>query len=317
MIRGLLAACCIGGGLVGLSACGAHPDAGLRTSSTTVQRPAETRATPPERASPGPATLIAPGARAALATLLQRAGAEGMVALQALDGSAPQTAGSLASPYAWSSIKPVIVTRLLADGGGPGRLTDEQRAGARAALTASDNAAAMSLFQNLAARHGGTQGAASAMTEVLRRAGDGQTTVSSVGRASFSPYGQTLWSPAGQTRFMTALARGCLLDRAATAYLLGTMNQVVSDQRWGFGTLASVTAFKGGWGPDPGGGYLVRQMGLLQTRTGALVAFAAAVRPRDGSFGSGTTALASLAGWVSSLHLPSVQARDCPARRNG
>ena len=246
--------------------------------------------------------------------MLEQVGAEGTIAFEALDGSEPQTVGALASPYAWSSIKPVIVARLLADRNGPGRLTSAQRQLARAALTASDNAAAMSLFRSLSARHGGVRGAASAMTEVLRRTGDGQTAVSTAGRSGFSPYGQTLWQAPDQARFMSMLARGCLLGRAGTSYLLGLMNQVVPDQRWGLGALDSVTALKGGWGPDPGGRYLVRQMGLIRTQGGEPVAFAAAVRARDGTFGSGTAALGAVAEWVRSLRLPSVRARACPPR---
>ena len=110
------------------------------------------------------------------------------------------------------------------------------------------------------------------MTDLLRRARDSTTQVSAVGRGSFSPYGQTLWPVSAQTRFMTSLARGCLLDRASTTYLLALMNEVIPGQRWGFGTLPSVSALKGGWGPDPDGGYLVRQMGL-QPLGNAIVVF--------------------------------------------
>ena len=170
---------------------------------------------------------------------------------------------------------------------------------------------AMSLFQSLAARRGGTGPGASAMTDVLRKAGDSTTRVSTVGRSGFSPYGQTLWEPEAQVRFVSALARGCLLDRSSTAYLLGLMNEVVPDQRWGFGTLPSVSALKGGWGPDPGGPYVVRQIGLIEPERGRPVAFAAAVRANDGSFAAGTGALKVLAEWLQGARLRPAASKNC------
>jgi hypothetical protein len=51
---------------------------------------------------------------------------------------------------------------------------------------------------------------------------------------------------------------------AAGAEVLGLMNQVVSDQRWGLGAAGVDAQFKGGWGPgsEPGvnGSYLDRQV---------------------------------------------------------
>lgn len=301
-------------------ACGgtSTPAASL-TGSTHAQRSLPSRGTTTsasgEPAGPRPAapTLrLSAGARRQLAQVLRDSGAaEGSIALQRLDGSTPARAGDVGSPYAWSSIKPVIVATLLKLEGGPDGLGAEQQARVRAALTASDNDAAMALFQAIAARTGGVGGAADAMTRLLRAAGDRRTRVSTVGRGDFSPYGQTLWEPAAQVRFMSALARGCLLDRGSTAYLLGVMNEVIPAQRWGFGTLRSVTALKGGWGPDPDGRYLVRQVGLTDATRGEPVAFAAAVRPADGSFETGTRILEAVAAWTRGLHLRGGPARSC------
>ena len=45
------------------------------------------------------------------------------------------------------------------------------------------------------------------------------------------------------------------------------MENVVADQRWGLGQAGTpggaAVAFKGGWGPEPSGGYLVRQSGIV------------------------------------------------------
>ena len=63
--------------------------------------------------------------------------------------------------------------------------------------------------------------------------------------------------------------------------------------------------FKGGWGPDPQGRYLVRQFGIVPIN-GRNVAVALAVRPHDGSFDSGTSALSKVTTWLmdNADHLP-------------
>jgi len=249
--------------------------------------------------------------KASFAELMTRIGAQGEVAFQSLDGSAPQTVGSFAAPFAWSSIKPVILTQLLKDVGGETQLSGVQKANARAALTASDNTAAMALFNDVASQHGGADGAAAAMTELLRQAGDSETQVSSVGRDGFSPYGQTLWTPSAQARFVSSLARGCLLPAGSTDYVLGLMSEVTASQRWGFGVLPSVKVQKPGWGPAPGGSYEVRQLGIIDSNSGSPIAFGAAVRGAGGSFAAGTSALSQVAEWSNGLSLKGASRANC------
>jgi hypothetical protein len=202
--------------------------------------------------------------------------------------------GGLQTGAAWSTIKVALAARVIKDAGGSGELSSSQRSLISSALTASDNAAAMSLWDELVSRYGGASGAAHAVTKILSAAGDTGTSVSSVGRATFSPYGQTDWSLSGQASFMAALAAGCV---PGSSYLLDEMGQVVSDQRWGLGTVGS-GAFKGGWGPGVDGGYLVRQMGTIPTKTGTAVITIAAL-PSDGSFSSGQALLDQLASWAA------------------
>ena len=49
-------------------------------------------------------------------------------------------------------------------------------------------------------------------------------------------------------------------------------------------------AFKGGWGPEDGGGYLVRQSAIVGSGNGGYV-FSMLALPRDGSFATGTRML--------------------------
>jgi hypothetical protein len=206
-----------------------------------------------------------------------------------------QVIGDLTSGSAWSTIKLVLAARVIKDAHGAGSLTSTQRSLISSAIEASDNEAAMQLWEELVSRYGGATGAARAVTEILAAAGDSDTTVSSVGRGSFSPYGQTDWTLAGQARFMSSLAGGCVPGRS---YLLSEMSKVIASQSWGLGEAGS-QAFKGGWGPGTDGRYLVRQMGTLPARGGTAVVTIAAL-PDDGQFGTGTEMLTRLAQWARS-----------------
>jgi hypothetical protein len=112
-------------------------------------------------------------------------------------------------------------------------------------------------------------------------------------RPSFSPYGQTEWSLAGQVAFASGLA----CDQSARATMVkADMAAVTASQRWGIGRVPGAR-FKGGWGPDPEGHYLVRQLGLLARGT-QVVAIAVAVVPQDGSFTRGVAALDLVGEWL-------------------
>ena len=80
------------------------------------------------------------------------------------------------------------------------------------------------------------------------------------------------------------------------------MRNVQSDQRWGAGSAGTPSgvplAFKGGWGPEDGGGYLVRQTAIVGTGDQAYV-FSMLVRPSDGQFSTATQQLTHIAAWVA------------------
>ena len=79
------------------------------------------------------------------------------------------------------------------------------------------------------------------------------------------------------------------------------MRSVVAGQSWGVGEAGfSSAAFKGGWGPDPHGGYLVRQCAIVELADGRQVALAMTARPADGESGlaAGAEMLSSLALWL-------------------
>lgn len=213
-------------------------------------------------------------------------------------GSPPAAvAGNLTTGSAWSTSKVPVVMRVLQETGGPGGLSATQQDEVRRALTLSDNEAALALFGDLEASHGGAGGAAAAVDEVLAEAGDTATQVSSVGRDGFTPFGQTEWSLALQEQFMSMLAAGCVGSPESAEYVLGLMGEVSSDT-WGLGSSGLPARWKGGWGPGTDARYLTRQMGILEIE-GQEAVVALAALPEDGSFETGQSMATSLAQFLA------------------
>ena len=75
------------------------------------------------------------------------------------------------------------------------------------------------------------------------------------------------------------------------------MESIVASESWGLGSAGfSSVAFKGGWGPE-GGGYLVRQSGIVDPGSSSGVAVAIVTQAPD--FGAGTDTLTRVASWLS------------------
>jgi hypothetical protein len=242
------------------------------------------------------AGILSTGADSSFETLANTLGGEVGVAVGAVGSDDSQQLGPLQSGPAWSTIKLPIAARVIEDAGSPSAVSADTRDLIRRAITASDNAAAAFLWEQLGSQHGGPSGAAIAVGELLAAAGDTTTAVSTVGRDGFSPYGQTEWSLNSQERFMSSLAAGCVAP-AASGELQALMGQVVPDQRWGLGATGLASYFKGGWGPGSDGRYLVRQVGVVE-QDGGSIAVALAAIPSDGQFATGTAAVSQLAEWV-------------------
>ncbi len=270
--------------------------AGAVTPATT----AASTATSPPSSDPASAAgwLDRARLRAAVAVVAADTGASVGVAIRSLAGGATARAGTLQRDVAWSTIKvPIVLARY--------RLEQVDRRAdldqlARAAITASDNAAAQQLFDGIAAALGGPEAASRAVEDELREAGDGRTHVVAVQvRPPFSAYGQTSWTLAAGTGFYAALVRHCVGTAGLDARVLSWMAQVVPEQRWGLPGAARPrgwrVALKGGWGPDPAGRYLVRQFGLVTGPGGRGVAVGLMARTADGGFADGTAVLGALA----------------------
>lgn len=242
-------------------------------------------------------SIIVPGTLAASYAELA-AGVRGKLgmAVMPVGGEQAITFGEWTTGPAWSTMKvPLTIAALR-------RSPSSSNYAASAAITQSDNAAADALWQSL----GTPQEAAQAVQAVLREGGDTKTVVPATrARSEHSAFGQAEWSLTDQVRFASRLP--CLPQAERVTSL---MEQVVTSQRWGLGEFSGAE-FKGGWGPDVSGNYLVRQFGVVNVPSGQL-AIAIAVQPESGSFSDGMNILDKLA-TVVSQHLDELSGGRCPA----
>jgi len=210
--------------------------------------------------------------------------------------------GTLRDGVAWSTIKvPIAIAIEIRARGHP---TASEQSLLTRALTASDNSAAEELWTSL----GPPSAAASAVRNVLASTGDTSTQVETrLLRPGFTSFGQTQWSLAAQQRFIAGLP--CLPNAEP---VLSLMEQVLPGQRWGLGSIGADTQFKGGWGPELDGRYLVRQMGIVRLANGRPLAASIATLPGDGSFETGTANLTQIARWlIAHVDASSVPPEEC------
>jgi hypothetical protein len=264
---------------------------------------------------PASGAALGPQARASFARLQDQIGsqAEISVAVQPLGQGPKQVFGSDPPMPAMSTSKVLILSALLLDKGGPNGLSVEERSLAQTAITESDNDSILSLFADLEADKGGLDGASTYATGLLRAAGDNRTVVTTAppppGYAT--SFGQTPWSPSREVLFFRALTLGCVIPPASVDYELGLMRQIVPSESWGMGSAGfPQIAFKGGWGPLPGG-YGVRQTAIIGSGSSTVVASIAADPATD--FGTGQAVLTEIARWLHAhLRLQSRTETGCP-----
>ncbi len=280
-----------------------------RPAASSLSLPASNRVAPDPRnlptapsAEPAAAASALPrGAEQTFSQLEAGSGGQLGVAVAPLGQGTISVLGSLTEGHGWSAMKVPVLATLLRQ---RGSLDSQQQAWAQQALTASDNQAATALFGQLQRTDGGLVGASGAVQQTLNSAGDDRTRVNTAPNPNgFTTFGQTEWSAEAATRFFRALARGCLLSSTQTRYVVGLMGQVIPSQRWGMGQVAlagAPVALKGGWGPENGGPYLVRQSAIVgQGNQGYVVTILARAHSGGDSFAAGTALLNDGARWVA------------------
>lgn len=280
---------------------------------TDAPRPSDaTRTTAPKSSPAAPkasnaerALVVPSGAPASFAGLAATLPGQVGLAVAPLGAGHITTLGALQAGHAWSTMKvPVLVTLLKDYAQGGRQLSTEEQSEASLALEQSDNAAAEALFSQLEQLHGGLVGASLAVQQTLRSAGDHVTVINTAPNdQGFTTWGQSIWSTSGEVEFYRALAHGCVLGSADTAYVLSLMRNVIASQRWGAGSAGYPggldVAFKAGWGPETGGtgAYLVRQTAIVSSGSrGAVISMIAL--PSDGTFSEGVSMITSVAKWA-------------------
>ena len=284
----------------------AHP-APVAAAAPTGRHPAA-RAPAPRparkfRAATPARAVLGPGAGAAFERLLATLPGRVQVALLPLDGSSETLLGGDEPAQGWSTTKVAVLVSLLRARGGQG-LTGTERDEADLAITESDNQAILDLFADLESTEGGLIGASRYVQGVLGASGDDQTVVATAPPppGAVTTFGQTEWAPGQAVKFFRALALGRLLPSAETEYVLGLMESIVPSESWGLGSggFSVPVAFKGGWGPEPSGSYLVRQSGIIDPGSPRGIAVSVVAYPPGGadSFAVGTEMLTDTARWL-------------------
>ncbi|WP_157116762.1 hypothetical protein [Nocardia vaccinii] len=281
---------------LGAAVCGLALLASAACSKAAYDAPLDPVVTHPINSSPGPVIAL-PGSLAAdFASLLPTLGGHAGMAVMAVGSDTATSMGDWTSGPAWSTMKvPLTLAVLNTNGNTPSYAMS-------AAITESDNNAADALWQSL----GTPDQAAQAVQKILQQGGDSTTKVPSTrSRPDYSAFGQAIWALADQARFASHLP--CLANANTVTDLMG---KVVPGQQWGLGHLQNVT-FKGGWGPDPSGNYLVRQFGLVTTPNGQM-AVAVAAQANSGSFDDGTAMLNKIVPLITQ-HLNDLPTGSCAA----
>jgi len=302
-------------------------------TTTARTRTAAERATNPPRVSLPPASagtngsfslrspssLLKQGAQASFSQLESSLGAPIDVALMPLGSGDPTVLGGDSPAHGLSTTKVPVLVALLRARGAQG-LTAPEQGWAQRAITESDNQAILNLFADLEQLEGGLTGASSYVQGLLRRSGDPDTVIATAppppGYAT--TFGQTEWAPSETVKFFRALANDCLLPSQQTTYVLRLMQRIVPSESWGLGSSGFTVpvAFKGGWGPEPSGSYLVRQSGIIDPGSSRGVAVSIVAYPPAGanSFNVGTEMLTRTAQWLASeMRLTPHPPVGCPA----
>jgi hypothetical protein len=293
---------------------GVQPNRGEAKLPSESTRQVQSERTESQSAIP----LLTTDAKVSFAQL--SAGLPGRIELTVapLGAGTPQTLGGDQPAHGWSTIKIPVLTALLKARGARGQgLTSDEKSWAQSAITESSNESILRLFTDLERLEGGLVGASEYVQELFRISGDEDTVVATAPPppGAATTFGQTEWRPNSAVKFFIALARRCLLSSEATDYILGLMQHIESSESWGLGAagIGTPVAFKGGWGPELSGAYLVRQSGIVDVGSsdGVAVAIVAFPPPGSGSFETGTAMVTQTAKWLRK-HLRLVPRADVP-----
>ena len=240
------------------------------------------------------------------------------LAVVPLGAGSAQVLGADTPAHGWSTTKVPVLVALLKARGAQGLSASEQLL-AHSAITESNNESILDLFGDLERIRGGLVGASAYIQELFSSSGDDETVVATAPPppGAVTTFGQTEWKPSEAVKFFRALGNDCLLSANQSSYVLNLMENVEPSESWGLGSAGfSSVAFKGGWGPEASGAYLVRQSGIVDVGSSRGVAVSIVAFPPAGSssFSAGTQMLTDTAVWLRhELRLVPRAAAGCSA----
>jgi hypothetical protein len=242
------------------------------------------------------------GATASFARLSSTLPGRVELAVVPLGAGSAQVLGADTPAHGWSTTKVPVLVALLKARGAQGLSASEQLL-AHSAITESNNESILDLFGDLERVRGGLVGASAYTQELFSSSGDNETVVATAPPppGAVTTFGQTEWRPSEAVKFFRALGNDCLLSPTQTSYVLNLMENVEPSESWGLGSAGfSSVAFKGGWGPEASGAYLVRQSGIVDVGSSRGVAVSIVAFPPAGSssFSAGTQMLTETAVWL-------------------
>jgi hypothetical protein len=222
------------------------------------------------------------------------------LAVAPLGEGSTKVLGADVPAHGWSTTKVPVLVALLKARGARG-LTAQENLLAHSAITESNNESILALFADLEQIEGGLDGASAYIQQLFRQSGDDETVVTTASPppGAVTTFGQTEWRPSEAVKFFRALGNGCLLPADQSGYVLNLMENIEPSESWGLGSAGfGSVAFKGGWGPEPSGAYLVRQSGIIDVGSSRGVAVSIVAFPSSGSFSTGTQMLTDTAMWL-------------------
>ncbi|MFT4086734.1 MAG: hypothetical protein QM658_06195 [Gordonia sp. (in: high G+C Gram-positive bacteria)] len=196
------------------------------------------------------------------------------------------TLGDQTPRVAWSTIKVPLSIAALRHSPGDAKIAKT----VSTAIINSDNDAALTLRKSLGTPAQGQK----QMNEVFRAGGDPGTKAVDI-KSDEETFGLTVWPLAGAAAFASNLP--CTADADD---VLKWMGDVAGNQDWGLRAMGKPrqVAVKGGWGPADGGGYEVRQLGVITHPSGEQTAVTMSTYVPGQTFEAGTATLNKVARWL-------------------
>ncbi|MDN5722969.1 MAG: hypothetical protein L0J74_04840 [Corynebacterium sp.] len=198
--------------------------------------------------------------------------------------------GDIQMTSALSSIKVPISMAAVQQAQVTGEPVESLREDIDAAIMASDNDAALRLWESL----GDETEAAEKVSAVLHQGGDPTNALTSQDENAYQGFGDIHWSLDHQVIFANRMA--CV---NGADMVIGAMGQLIDEHSGGLGQLPDAH-IKGGWGMTTDDEFILREFGLAGP-AGSQVPLAVAVIPEDGTESTAREAMAEMSSRIAPL----------------